>query len=118
VPGMLAGAGALVAGPSLGAWYAGKADGVALTTRAVGVAFLGYGAITDYFCWDANDPNCQDHTAGNVVMGIGAAAILAGTIVDIVEAPKAVDSWNARHHVTVSPTYEHGGGGLALAGSF
>jgi hypothetical protein len=120
----LAGAGAVVLGPSLGEWYSGKPLTYGMAARAIGGAVMvgGFVVLATAAPIDLRDhPDPPDKTGaalGIGVMAAGAAAIVGGALYDIVDAPKSADDWNTRHHLTVSPTYEHGRGGLALAGTF
>jgi hypothetical protein len=120
----------LLVGPSLGHFYAGEWGRGLLTTgaRAAGAGLIIVGAFAG---WDACDWNAayddpcheearEDHEDGKVVMGIGAAAFVAATVYDVVDAPFAARRFNQR--VTVAPTLVSGSAGdapgLVVSGRF
>lgn len=121
VPEVLLGAGvaAVGLGPTVGHWYAGRVMTRGLATRLAGTAVALGGAallIVDSAC-----DHCDhaDVAPGDVLMGLGIAAIVVGTVDDIVSAPGAARRKNAaERRVTVTPTLSPGRAGLAVAGTF
>jgi len=112
---VLAGAGTVVLGPSLGEWYSGKPVTIGMGLRAAGsVAFL-KGAI-DTICFD--DPCTATSGSDTALMALGGAALVGGTLYDIFDAAPSARSWNAEHHIEVAPTMVKGAPGLAVAGEF
>ncbi|MBL8623286.1 MAG: hypothetical protein JNK64_18385 [Myxococcales bacterium] len=121
VPEVLLGAGvaAVGLGPTVGHWYAGRVMTRGLATRLAGTAAVLGGAallIADSACDDCERP---DVSAGDLLMGLGVAAIVVGTVDDIVSAPGAARRTNAaQRRVTVTPTISPRQAGLAVAGTF
>ena len=116
----LAGTGAAVAlvGPAAGSLYAGKPLTRGLAIRALGLATVAAGA--KLYCFGCND----DHTAGTVVMALGALGFVFGTLVDIGDAPDNATEYNREHrvHAAIAPlvvrTPDGTRTGLAVVGSF
>jgi len=104
--------------PSFGHWYSHQALTRGLGIRAVGFGLTAVGvslALDDIF--DESD-NGDDGTAG-LLMLIGAGMYIAGTVDDIANASGAARKYNARFQdVTLVPTMNAHGGGMALSGRF
>jgi hypothetical protein len=113
-------------GPSTGQWYAGQVGGLGLGLRAVGVLSMVYGfsEVLNSECdYEYDDCSDSDGDAGGVLMLAGAGLWVGSSIYDIVLAKRAVDSWNVRHNVTLSPTFATDASGnrspgLAFTGRF
>ena len=125
--GVMATAGALGVwlAPSFGHWYAGK-----YFTRGLGMR-LGAGAVVvlgavvalteDPISFGHDDPPEEEEDAviGPAIMIAGAALFVAGTIDDIVQAPRRVARLNReRAGFAVAPLLTPGTAGFALTGRF
>jgi len=112
--------GTLIA-PSAGRWYAGSGGlrGLGLRIGGLGTAVLAVAALLGE-CGLFSGESC--HPGGAVVLGVAATGLyLAGTIDDIVMAPRDARRHNERpHHVTVVPLVrpDDHGFGLAAAARF
>ena len=121
-------------GPSAGHWYAGQASGGAIALRTTGILLMGTGIAMEILhgvslvSSDDNGPqpidNHTDSTAGIALVAIGGAALVGGTIYDLVTSRHAAREYNQHHHsVQFAPMMSRTttGGmatGVALNGSF
>jgi hypothetical protein len=101
--------------PSFGHWYSRKAF-----TRGLGLRFLGLGLATVAFALvidDLFEENADHEGTASGLLLIGAGAYIAGTVDDIVNASSSAREYNTRN-ITVVPTLNAHGGGLAIGGTF
>jgi hypothetical protein len=100
---------ALVLGPSVGHWYAGRSVTTGLVLRVAAAGGLAGLAVAD--------PHL-DHVA--TVFGIvGAVALFeTGMLWDVATLPRAVRTYNREHAIAVAPLATPHGGGLALSAAF
>ncbi|HLL25677.1 MAG TPA: hypothetical protein VK427_26250 [Kofleriaceae bacterium] len=103
-----------VAAPSMGHVYAGEYGRAVVTTglRACGVAAIIGGAEMISF-----DDDNTNFAMGGTLMALGAGTILATTVYDIYDAPRAAKRTSARP-ITVAPVAAAGTAGLFVAGQF
>lgn len=124
--GVMATAGALGVwlAPSFGHWYAGKyfTRGLGMRLGAGAVVVLGaVVALTEEPLFEyEEDPGSDDEAViGPAIMIAGAALFVAGTIDDIVQAPRRVARLNReRAGFAVAPLLTPGTAGFALTGRF
>ncbi len=108
----------VLAGPSIGHWYAGRVLTLGLGLRAIGMASLGGGVMANYSCFP-EDTTCGHKLVPVIAMVAGGASLLTGTVLDIVTAHREVRGWNARHQAVLAPVpMGRGGAGLSFAGRF
>jgi hypothetical protein len=107
---MLAGTGTLMLSPSLGHWYAGE-----VFTTGMGVRIVGGGLALLSAAYLANGDSGSNFLGFTLIGGI--SLLGAGTLMDVVAAPRAVDAWNAEH-VEVTVVKTGNGYGLGVAGTF
>lgn len=108
-------------GPSAGHWYVGDLWSRGLGVRMAGAATAAVGvALALDSCPLFED--CEESTASQVVLALGAAAFLAGTVDDIVTAPLEAKQRNAaarkRLELAVAPRVTGKDVGLVVAGRF
>jgi hypothetical protein len=126
-PMLIAGGAAIVFGPSIGNWYAGKGVSRGLVLRIGGAALTALGAAViissaDFF----NSQGSSSDQSGGLLLGVvGAGMVLGGTVSDILSAPRAAADDNRRRRgarLSVAPLVSHAGGahqaGLAVVGAF
>jgi hypothetical protein len=119
-PTFYAGLATSIVTPSLGEWYAGKWFTVGMGIRAGGALMAVYGIsqTQDQHCFVDPTQNCPTLTGtGFTVLSIAAIVYIGGVVYDVLDAEDAVEGYN-RHHVMLTPTATHGGGGMALVGTF
>ncbi len=114
VPFEVAGMAFVLFGPSLGSWYAHEGLSTGLEVRLGGVAVIGLGIATN---------TGSGNVASKGLIAAGAGALLAGTVLDIVEAHRAAREYNEAHRpVAITPTVlvDRSGPlpGLAVGGRF
>jgi hypothetical protein len=113
MPMMGAGVAAMVFGPSLGDWYAGKLWTHGLELRLAGGTALALGAAT--FVGSALGSNDGGALVGGSLALAGGAAIIVGTAYDVWGAHDAAREHNRSHHrIAVVPASR----GLAVVGTF
>lgn len=118
VPSFITGCAAIVLGPSLGDWYAGKGWSTGLGLRLGGAAALALGVVSFY----SPEPSSSSFSlfqpsAGTAVFLVaGAGMIVAGTALDLRDAVVATRAHN-RHTLGIAPLVGPMSG-LSLAGSF
>ena len=114
-------------GPSSGHFYAGRGAATPLLMRTTGIAIAGLGALVGMFPDFSHQLATGDlhESRGNwtgpgILIGIGAATYLAGTVLDIATSRSAARQANRQHHVDVqlAPMLSRASTGVALAGSF
>lgn len=116
VPMLVGGAVAIILGPSLGNWYAGQANSRGLDLRLGGAAAvaLGVGIVADNFSL-SDDRGSDAGVAIGGLIGLGGLALIAtGTVMDVVNAPRAA----AKHNLSIAPMIGAKQNGLAVAGTF
>lgn len=127
-----AGALGIIGAPTAGHWYSGRLATRGLGLRAAGLLVMLVGGIVDsegcslFYSGDsANEEpdDCGDNfrtKKGTALIIAGAAMFFGGTLDDIITAPSAARSRNARARadLTLAPLVHHGGGGVALVGQF
>jgi len=126
--GLMGTAGAIgtVFAPSLGHWYADAYFSRGLGLRLGGMAVVLAGAIVafaeDPITYGHDDPQTEsnDPVIGPAIAIVGVGMFVAGTIDDIVTAPRRVRRLNREREVGVSlaPMVTHQSAGLALGGRF
>lgn len=108
----------VMVGPSLGHWYAGKPVTWGMGLRVGGLAAGGIGLLANYSCIPEST-TCGHRPLPIALMVAGGAALLTGTIWDLLTADDQVRHWNSRHAVTVAPVpLGNRGAGFALVGTF
>jgi hypothetical protein len=110
-------AGALI-GPGLGHWYGGEGiltRGLALRAGGGAIALLGTAIAFDQCPLTSASESCTP-TASLAIVAAGIALVAAGTIDDIVTAPRSARRHNRR--LELAPVATHRSAGLALGGRF
>jgi hypothetical protein len=125
-PLLYAGLGTSVISPSLGQWYAGDyltiGEGVRAASAAVALLAIANGGET-VRCDNNDSPTamCKSFThTGVALLGLAAIAYIGGAAYDVIDAPDAVERYNARHYM-IMPTLGPPGSpsaGLAITGRF
>lgn len=119
-PALLAG-GAItaLAAPSFGHIYAGEYVTPGTIVRFCGAGLALAGLVAAMSHWDS--PGGTPDYAG-VLAITGGSLFAAGSLYDIVTAPKAVRRYNEKHAISLSPSVVSSGGpagvGLSIGGSF
>jgi hypothetical protein len=119
-----AGVAGVVIAPSLGHRYAGKLFTRGMKARLIGglTAVVGLAVIvaqSNIFEGDPADHPVGDSTAGKLIALAGAGLIVAGTIDDVITAPRRVRRHNrGLRDVAVAPLAASGAAGLAVGGRF
>lgn len=102
-------------GPSTGQWYAGKFGGLGLGLRALAAVSMYYGFVKvldgeedcdfdyDGACAAERDRARTSGQIGDALVLTGAVLWVGSSIYDVALAKRAADSWNAQHHVTLTP---------------
>ena len=108
--------------PSLGHFYAGEYLTWGMAARAVGVG-LGVYAIAaqneTVTCAmpNPNGPTCQQiSSTGVALLIIAGVAYVGGAAYDVLDAPDAVDRWNRKHGIVLTPTAMRDVSGAPVAG--
>ena len=124
VPLVVSGSALIVFGPSLGNWYAHEGWSTGLGLRVAGgfgVALGGSLVASQLFSSDASASGAVG--IGLVLAGLG--AITTGTVLDIVEAHRSVNTYNRKHvrrQLSITPAVSRAEGarhiGLAVVGTF
>jgi hypothetical protein len=116
----IVGAGSLLITPSAGNFYSGKYLSSGLIARAAGAAAMGIGGtllVRSTFL-----DNNSDVAVGMLAFLGGSVAFVTGTILDVARAGSVAQEWNARHHLTLTPTAistpTGSSGGLGLGARF
>jgi hypothetical protein len=128
-PLLFTGLGTSIVTPSLGEWYAGEWVTIGMAVRAAGAGLAIYAVrheqelVTCDTATSAMSPKCTSLTATGIgLLGVAAIAYVGGVAYDVKDAGDAVDRYNSRHHVFVSPTAILGSHdtapGLALVGTW
>ncbi len=127
-PVMYTGLGLLFVTPSLGEMYAGEyvTIGMGIRALAAGLAVYTLRNQTKLARCDTSksptDPPCEVFTENAYpLLGIAAIAFIGGVWYDALDAGDAVDRYNRKHDLTVTPIVPTTTGlapGLSLAGSF
>ena len=127
-PVMYTGIGMLFVTPSLGEFYAGEYLTIGMGVRALAAGLAVYTLETQTklaTCDDAlssTDPPCEIFTEGAYpLLGIAAIGFIGGVWYDALDAGDAVDRWNRRHGLSVTPGVPTASGpapGLTLSGRF
>jgi hypothetical protein len=102
--------------PSLGQIYVGDyiTPGMGVRALAVGVAVFAVEHEQRTVDCAGSFGQCQELSGNAVVLlGLAAIAYIGGTAYDVADAADAVDRYNQRHGVLVTPTALAGPGGLA-----
>jgi hypothetical protein len=119
--GLAIGSAGLLVGPSTGLWYAGKVASVGTGVRVAGTTALLGGLVWAAGCHDVildeqgqflghEDDDCSGPGA---VVAMGAVAMLAGTIWEIVDAHDTAREHNRRLDLAVAPTVMPTGRGVS-----
>ncbi len=91
--------------PSFGQFYAGQylTWGEAIRGGAAIGVLAGW---SDYACGSGFSAPCKpgQRDDGKLELGLALGAYAAGAIVDIVDAPAAVDRYNRAHHASAAPS--------------
>jgi hypothetical protein len=116
---------ALIPGPSMGHWYAGRSGGAGMGVRFAGFTAL---AVGYQFFDDAKrcargevvEGGClgDERTAGIVSYAIGAWMIAGSYAYDLIESRRAVRDRNRRLRAKLVPVIGPSTSGLALGGTF
>ena len=122
---------ATLVGPSAGHFYAGRGAATPLLVLTTGIAIASVGALVGMFPDFSHELSTGDlhQSVGNwtgpgILIGIGAATYIAGTVLDIATSRSAVRQANREHHVDLqvtpmmSRTTAGNTTGVALTGSF
>jgi hypothetical protein len=122
------GIGTSIVTPSLGEYYAGQylTWGEALRAGAAGLAIVGINQTKSTSCLGQTDDNtCKEISTGGIaILGLGLIAYIGGVFYDVLDAPDAVDRYNYKLRMQVtpglmpSPSGGPPGGGVWLRGSF
>lgn len=103
--------------PSFGHWYARKplTRGFGLRALGVGLATVAFALVID----DLFEEGQDDEDTASMLLLIGAGAYVVGTVDDIATAASSARAYNTRiENLTVVPTLNAHGGGLAIGGRF
>lgn len=112
-PLLIAGLASSVVTPSLGQYYAGEywSWGMAVRALSGGAIALGaFGLTENPTCVDIQHPDNQEHHCrglteiGVAVIAVGVIGYVGGVAYDLYDTPDAVDRYNAKHGIYVSPT--------------
>ena len=104
---------AFAIGPTVGHAYAGHLFNPGLGVRALGAVAGVAGAVTILAC-GLDECHGGSADAGVALLYGGGALIAAGSLYEIVTAPRAATEHNRRLHLAIVPAR----GGLGLAGTF
>ena len=110
----------MVLGPSAGHWYTGQVFTKAMAVRAGGAALTAAGLVLFTQCAQPDADCHRDDPEPYLTVGLftsGMVALIAGTIWDVFDAPRAAERWNARR-VMVAPLLDKDSCGLAFVGQF
>lgn len=118
-PMMATGGVAMVLGPSLGNWYAGKVGSTGLNLRLGGAAVVAVGAAMaiDGFHILDTPGNDTELLAGGLIGLAGLGMVATGTVLDLISAPHAAAEHD-RHHLAFAPLVGAKQTGFAIAGTF
>lgn len=103
--------------PSFGHWYARKplTRGFGLRAIGVGLATIAFSLVID----DIFSEDTDDEGTASMLLLLGAGAYVVGTVDDIATASSSARAYNTRiENLTVVPTLNAHGGGLAIGGRF
>jgi hypothetical protein len=108
-PLLIAGLATSVFTPSLGHYYAHDYLTIGMATRLVAGAMIAYGAFemtsSKRCLQDGHEAMCSGLTQqGIVVIGLGAIAYIGGVAYDINDTGDAVDAYNRKHGVFMTPS--------------
>lgn len=127
-PVMYTGLGLLAVTPSLGEIYAGQYLTIGMGVRALATGFAVYTLRSQTrlarcdTALSSTEPPCEIFTeAAYPLLGIAAIGFIGGVWYDVLDADDAVDRFNARHNIGVSPMVPTSNGaapGLSLSGTF
>jgi hypothetical protein len=127
-PVMYTGIGMLFITPSLGEMYAGEYVTLGMGVRALSAGLAVWtmrSQTTLVRCDDAltsSEPLCEQFTANAYpLLGLAAIGFIGGVWYDALDADDAVDRWNKRHGLSVTPAVPSANGpapGLTLSGRF
>lgn len=120
-----AGAMGIVAAPTFGHWYADtfltRGLGLRLGGMLVALAGVVVAFTEDPPCLPFGDGSCpagDDPVVGTAIVFLGAGMFVAGTVDDIITAPRRVQRLNQAHNVAIAPIVTQHSAGLALGGRF
>ena len=116
-PMMAAGGVAMIIGPSLGNWYAGRLDSTGLNLRLGGAVAAGLGAAMAISAFSFDDNHDGQFAVGGLIALAGVGMVATGTVLDLISAPRAAAEHN-RHHLAFAPIAGPKQTGLMLAGTF
>ncbi len=127
-PVLYTGLGMLFVTPSLGQFYADQYLTIGMGVRALAAGFAVYTLRTQTelatcdTALSSDAPKCEIFKeAAYPLLGIAAIAFIGGVWYDALDAPDAVDRFNARHNIGIAPMVPATSGlapGLSLTGSF
>lgn len=125
---MYTGIGLLFVTPSLGELYAGEYLTIGMGVRALAAGLAVYTLETQTTlatcdsALSSTEPPCEIFTeAAYPLLGIAAIGFIGGVWYDALDAGDAVDRWNRRHGLSVTPGVPTASGpapGLTLSGRF
>lgn len=115
-----------VVSPSFGEFYTGQylTYGEAVRAGAFGVAMLGVAQTETTSCTTSASTSCTNlSNTGVVLLGLAAIAYVGGALYDVYDAPDAVDRYNDKLRMQLSPgpmpsTLGPPGAGVWLRGEF
>ena len=116
------GLGSALVTPSLGQFYAGEGLTVGMGVRAAaaGLALLAITSTQETVaCDDPRMTGCKAFTESSFALfGLAGIAYVGGVAWDVMDAGDAVDRWNARHHVAITPMIGARGYGLYFSATY
>ncbi len=127
-PVMYTGIGMLFVTPSLGQFYAEQYLTVGMGVRALAVGFAIYTLETQTTlatcdtAHSSNEPPCEIFSeSAYPLLGIAALGFIGGVWYDALDAGDAVDRWNRKHQLSLTPAVPTASGpapGLSIGGVF
>ena len=116
------GAGSSLITPSLGHFYAGEYLTWGMAVRAASVALGVYaiaGQTETVACTSASTvgSQCQQITSNGIaILIVAGVGYIGGAAYDVLDAPDAVDRWNRKHGIALTPTAMRDVAGAPVAG--
>jgi hypothetical protein len=121
-----AGAIGIVFAPTFGHWYADTFLTRGLGLRLGGVLVALAGVVVAFtedppcfgFGGEGSCPEGHEPVVGTAIAFLGVGMVVAGTVDDIITAPRRVQRLNQAHDVAIAPIVTQHSAGLALGGRF